>query len=741
MRTSANVLNRVAGAALLAAVAVSVLMVSVADARAQAKDWKEIKFPALKSFTIPEPERYVMKNGIVVMLLPDHELPMIDVSARVRTGSRLEPADKVGLAGMVGTVMRTGGAKGKSGDEIDDWLDARGARIETGIGEDSGTASASSLKGDFPDVVQLFADILRAPSFEESKLKVAKSQATAGIARRNDNPMGIMFREASKLVYGADSPYARDTEYATISAITRDDLVAFHGTYFVPNRLLIGVTGDFDGAQMKALLEKVFGDWKKGPEPKDPEAAWSKTAHPGVYRIVKNDMTQSDIIMSHLGIRQDNPDFFAIDVMNQVLSGSFASRLFSNVRTKKGLAYAVRGGMDAEFDHPGTFNVWVTTKTETTGAAIDALLEEVDGIVTHPATEDEVTRAKQGMLNSFIFNYDSKAKILRQQLAYEYYHYPSDFLAKYRQNIEKVTPADVARVAKQYVKKNDLAILVVGKSEGLDKPLDTYGKVTDLDITIPEPAAAPSKVASVPGMSDAQASARGAEIVAKAVDALGGADKIDHVKSVRIVAQNSMMTPRGEMSMKSTVVAALPDRFRQEMSTPGGSVTMVVTPSDSFVNTPMGIQPLPDSRKAGVMKAIARQPFRLLQRRGEKEFTARYEGTDMVDSTKADVVAITLDGETVRYAVDPASGRILRASYKGTGPMGEPGEVISTFSDFRDAGGLVLPYKTKQSVNGESVGSADLEEVSVNVPVDDALFARPAAAASAAPASPGGGSH
>src|SRR5262249_49513761 len=157
-------------------------------------------------------------------------------------------------------------------------------------------------------------------TFDEAKLKVAKTQAMAGIARRNDQPMGIMFREASKLVYGADSPYARTSEYATIGAVTQADLKAFHAKYYIPNRSVLGVTGDSNSADMKTLLDKVFGDWPKGPEFKDADAAYSKTPHPGLSRIVKTDMTQSDIIMGHLGIRQDNPDFFSLEVMNEVLS-------------------------------------------------------------------------------------------------------------------------------------------------------------------------------------------------------------------------------------------------------------------------------------------------------------------------------------------------------------------------------------------------------------------------------------
>jgi zinc protease len=463
------------------------------SASAQVSDYRQIKFPAVPPFNIPEPERYVLKNGLVVLLMEDHELPLIGMQVRVRTGSRLEPAEKTGLASITGQVLRTGGAGKRTGDAIDDFLEARGALIETGISTASGSAFLSSLKGDFTEVLGILADILRSPAFDEAKIKIAKTQQMASIARRNDDPMNIMFREGQRLIYGADSPYARTTEYATINSITRDDLKAFHARYFLPNRTYLGVVGDFDPKEMKKTLEAVFGDWPKGPEAKDSPAAYQKTPKPGFYRIAKTDMTQSDVYMGHLGIRQDNPDYFAATVMNEVFSGSFASRLFSNIRSAKGLAYSVRGSLGANFDYPGSFTAWLTTKTETTAAAIEALLEEIDALVRRPPTEEEVRRAKESILNSFVFNYDSRAEILAQQLTYEYFGYPRDFLTRYRQNVEKITPADVARVAKTYVKKGDLAILVVGRMEGLDRPLESFGRVATIDITIPEPAGGEAK--------------------------------------------------------------------------------------------------------------------------------------------------------------------------------------------------------------------------------------------------------
>ena len=471
------------------AIAAVAFLAGGSTAQAQAKSWEKIKSPPLPEFKVPSPERYTMPNGITVLMLEDHELPLIEMDVRIKTGSRLEPSDMTGLAEVMGDVMRSGGAGSRNGDEIDEYLESRGAVIDSSVSDTSGEVTMSCLKNDFPDIVKVVSDILRDPKFDQKKIDVSKNQMKAAVARRNDNPAGVTFREGQRLVYGPDSAYGRLVEYATLDKFHRDDLMAFHAKYYVPNRVYIGVTGDFDSASMKKTLDGVFGDWKKGPDVKDQLPAVQASAKPGIYWVHKDDVTQSNIFMGELGIERNDPDYYASRVMNEILSGSFASRLFNNIRTVKGLAYSVRGSLGANYDYPGIFSMSMSTKTETTAASIDALLEEVDRLTSAPPTAEEMERAREGLLNSFIFNFDTNQKIMAQQLTLAYYGYPSDFLEKFRDHIEKVTADDIFQLAKKRVHKDQLAILVVGKSEGMDRPLASFGKVNEIDVSIPEPAA------------------------------------------------------------------------------------------------------------------------------------------------------------------------------------------------------------------------------------------------------------
>jgi zinc protease len=698
------------------------LMLSLSGAVLQAQVTRvdELEFPPLPEFEIPQPTRVVLDNGIVVMVLEDRQLPLVNATVLIRTGARLEPADKVGLASLTGTVMRTGGTRNMTGDELDDYLEGKAARVEVGIGEASGTASMSSLREDFPEVFQVLRDVLRYPVFEESKLRVAKNQAVSAIARRNDNPQGILSREFQKIVYGADSPYARTSTYATIGAIEREDLVNWHRRYFHPNRMIIGLVGDFQTAEAIDLVKRVFGDWERGPEPGPVQVDHNEEARPGVYFVEKGDMTQSYIMMGHLGIVRDNPDYHALEVLNQVLSGTMASRLFSSVRTEKGLAYAVSGGVGSGWDRPGTFNMWMTTKTETTGAGIEALQTEARDLTARPPTREEVDKAKTSILNSFIFNSDTRAKILGQQLTYEYYGYPLDWLTRYREGIERATLEEVREAARKYVHPEQFAILVVGPPEGHDRPLSEFGAVTPVDITIPEGAAAVPATQATP-----EAEARGSALVEKAVEGMGGGSAIDAIDSLRFRGVTVANTPQGEFALDMLVVMDFPSRLRQEVTLPFGKMTMVYTPEDSFAITPNGVQPLPESQAADLAKSFYRQQIGLLKLRREPGFTAVSEGNGELEGVSIETVRVEVRGERLTLGIDPASGQILRLTYRGQNMQGVPGEVVQTFSDFRQVQGLKVPFRSTSTFNGEPLVSTELQELVVDAPVEEKEFQRP----------------
>ena len=453
----------------------------------QSKPWEKIPVPALHPFHPQQPKRIELKNGIVIFLQEDHELPFISGSVLIPGGSRDVDAAKAGLIDLYGEAWRTSGTEKMSGDAMDDFLAARAAHIETDGGENSTALSWNSLKGDSDQVFALAMDLLFHPKFDAMKLMLAKQQEATGIVRRNDDEGEIAGREAAKLVYGANSPYTRQPELATVGNISLADLQAWHDRT-LKGKLIVGVKGDFDPVAMEARLRSVFGALPPATPlpPRHDEFAGPK---PGAYFIDKDNVNQSNVEIVGLGIDRHNPDVPAIVVMNEILGGGFGSRLFQKVRTQLGLAYAVGGGFELPYDHPGVFDVMVLTKSVSTVDATKAALAEIDSLKTQPFTETELKRAKDDILNSFLFRYDTRGKILAEREQLEFYGYPADYLETYHAAIEKVTLADVTAVAKKYIHPDKLAVLVVGNGPEIKPPVSELGMgaPASIDITIPMP--------------------------------------------------------------------------------------------------------------------------------------------------------------------------------------------------------------------------------------------------------------
>jgi zinc protease len=459
---------------------------------APTQPWKKIPIPALRAFHPPQPKRVELPNGLVIFLQEDHELPFINGSILIRGGSREEPADKVGLVSMYGQTWRTSGTPTISGDKLDDQLEFKAAHIETSGGSSNTSLRWSSFKSDFDSVFASAMDLLLHPAFNADKLALARRQMDTAISRRNDDASGIAIREAIKLVYGPTSPFARQPEFATVAAVTLDDLKAWHDKTVIPNGMIVAVSGDFDSAQMEQKLRAAFEPLQKG-QPMAAEKFTFTDPTPGVRFANKEDVNQSNVLIVGLGTERSNPDFYALSVMNEIFSGGFGSRVVQNVRTKLGLAYSVDGSFGASYDHPGIFYVIAGTKSASTVAATKAMFDEVNRLKTVPPSPAELAKAKDQLLNSWVFHFDSPDKILAEQVTLAFYGYPPDFLEKYKTGIEKVTAADVSRVANKYVDPSRLGTVIVGNQSEIKPPLSELGKVTDLDITIPPPPGKPGQ--------------------------------------------------------------------------------------------------------------------------------------------------------------------------------------------------------------------------------------------------------
>ena len=446
------------------------------------KDPRTMTFPPVE-FAPSEPARVVLDNGMVVYLLEDHELPLVSLSAMMRTGGWLEPADKVGLAALTGAVMRTGGGGGRTAEQIDEELEQFAIDINMSMGRQSGSASLDLLSKDLDRGLKIFAGLLRQPAFEAPRVELAKLQTIEGIRRRQDSPGSIVGREFLKQLYGPEHPSARESTIESIKGITRDDLVAFHRRTVHPNGIVLGVTGDFKQAEMIALLRSTFADWKKGdvPQLKIPDAR--DPGDPSIVRFVNKDTSQTHLRIGHLTIREDDPDYVPLAIANDILGGSsFRSRLFNDVRTKRGLAYSVGTRLNVGMHDQGVWLMRAETKLPSTQEVISRFVANMERMRTELVTDQELAEAKEAYVNSFVFSFASPSAIVGRFVELEYDELPKDFLQQLRTRVIALKKEDVLLAAKKHFHPNRLTIVAVGSGEALPKLLSSFGDVKEIKL-------------------------------------------------------------------------------------------------------------------------------------------------------------------------------------------------------------------------------------------------------------------
>ena len=374
--------------------------------------YSDLEFPPLPDIDLPTYDRTVLDNGLVVYFMEDHRFPLVEGTALLRVGDRWEPADQVGLAAITGQLLRMGGTKSHSVDEINQFLEQRAASIETAIDNTQGTASFSALKEDLEPVLSLFAEILRTPTFNNDRLELIQQQTRGSIARRNDDPGDIAGREFNKLLYGSHSPYARTIEYQTLEHIDRQAVVDFYQQYVHPDQMILGLVGDFDTTQILPFIEQIFGDWVNSSRTNLPPLPSVEQAHRSqVFVVDQPQMTQSDVRIGHLGSTFSSPDYPPLSVLNEVLNG-FGGRLYNEVRSRLGLAYSVYSYWSARYDYPGVFIAGGQTRTEATVPFINAILQEINRVREVAIEPEELQYAKDVVINSFVFSFQTPSQLL-----------------------------------------------------------------------------------------------------------------------------------------------------------------------------------------------------------------------------------------------------------------------------------------------------------------------------------------
>jgi zinc protease len=433
----------------------------------------QLQYPSL-DFHLPQVETLILDNGIRLYLKEDRELPLVQMTAMIGAGAITTPPDKIGFASLFSSTWRTGGAGGRNPEELDAYLDYLAADLNADLDPYKAEIDLSVRAEDLAQGVAILGDLIRRPGFAEERLELARLQAQERVRRQNDNPGVISSRLLMSVLYPHNYLGYSETQ-ETLAAVTRQDLIDFHQTYFAPNKLWIAVSGDFDRESLLRFLTENFADWARRDVP-DQDLPPISRPEIGVIQVATKDLPQTTIVIGDQGLTKDNPDQYAVRVMNYILGGGgFNSRMMREIRSNRGLAYSAYSYFQVGRRLPGPFVAGTETKNTSVIDAIKLIREIMLDLRNQIVTEEELQLAKESQINSFVFSFEDPHSVVTQQMNLRFFGYPEDYLATYREHIASVSAEDVQRVAREFIDLSRQQVVLIGNAEVFKDELAVFG--------------------------------------------------------------------------------------------------------------------------------------------------------------------------------------------------------------------------------------------------------------------------
>lgn len=738
------------------------LVLSASSAGAQLLGWpyerpprplpaREIKFPPYEVRTLA--------NGVQVVAVLQHEQPAVSMRLLVRAGAAQDPEGKTGVASLAAMLLDQGTTT-RSAQQIADQIDTIGAALGAGSGADLTFINTVAMKDSFGPVMELLADVARNPSFAPEEIDRQKQQVVSSLQVSAEDPDYVANVLFDRLVYGFHPyglPSSGTTE--TLARITRADLQAYHRRYFVPNNMILAIVGDVTSEEAFSTAQRVFGSWPRGEVP----AATPMAPPPSTRRLVivdKPDAVQTEIRVGMLAIPRKHPDYLAWDLAVKILGGEGANRLHNVLRSDRGLTYGASADTESR-KQAGDFVAETDTRTETTGEVLRLMLDEFVRLQAERPYDRELAGAQAYLAGSFPLTIETPDDIAAEVLNVLFYELPVEEIGTFPQRVQAVSPDDVLRVAQRYVRPDRLSIVLVGNAAGFIPQLRSQGftqfeviPIADLDLMsatlrrerraagastgaprwvgvaaptaqrlMYAPQSAQSTVAPAPA-ADVDAAAA---LVKRVVDARGGLDALERVRSVVADAETEFKVPSAPPPSPSRTYVAYPDKFRVEATVGNGEQVYVYNAGQAWVKDPSGVYDAPPPMQADFAASIRRDTIPLLIAASEGRLTLKLlpeEGRDGQVQRVLEISGPQLP--PVRLFINP-DGLIARQVFTGQGPGGSSIDSEEVFSDYRKVDGLMVPFKAELRQHGRTILTRTLRNVTLNAPVDAALFVRPTA--------------
>jgi zinc protease len=675
-----------------------------------------------KPFKLPTVHERTLPNGLRVLFLEEHEQPVVSMNLLIKSGAAVEPAERAGLAQMTAALVDTG-TETRTAKQVAETIDSAGGSLDVSAEWDATTASTTVLANHAETAAGLLADVVTNPVFKPEEIDRVRKQTLSALQLNLSNPAFVAEQVFNKAVFGA-SPYAHPIggTPATIGALTREDIVAFHKATYVPNNAILAVVGDLTPEAAFALAERHFSKWEKGGPVADVKPTPPQTGKARIVVLDKPDAVQTEIRAGLTGINRTDPDYFSAVVANTIFGGpGFSSRIGQELRVKRGLTYGAYSRFDAR-RMGGAFQVSTNTKTESTAEAVQIILEQMNRIRGEDVPADELKTRKDFLTGSYVLSLETPDAIASRLLSAELYGLGRSYLETYTSRIEGVTAADVRRVVQARMRPDQLVIVLAGNAAGFEEQIRKlelgtvekipFDEVDTLSDTLRRERAAPAAVSAADAKS-------GAALAEQTIAALGG-DRFVNQKSLVLRGKGTISPAPGQSFplQEITEHRVFPNKVRIDLN---AGVMVIRTGYD-------GTTGWADQPGAGIVDATAQ--FKQNEREGVVAlrafraggWTARPMPDAEVNGKAAKVFALAdAEGNETTFYVDAATHLPIKVSFEA----GQAKREV-VFSDYREVSGVQVPFSVEQWVQGSQFLVATYTDAQVDAQVDPSLFAKPA---------------
>jgi zinc protease len=677
----------------------------------------QLRYPELNPFKLPQIQKTTTSTGIKLRLIKDEKLPLMNLTILLKGGYAYDPPAKIGLASITAALLRIGGTKELSSEELDKLLDSNGITISISSGDDYFRINLNCLKENFDTGISILAKILQSPAFDKEKMEEIKTKKSSAISRRNDNPDSIVDREFDKLIYGDNSPLVQCQEYEHLENISTTDIVKTFQTFFAADNMLVGVTGPMQINELQERFEKHFGTWnntaKIPPYPKVKE----QTHDFKVAAAEKSNINQSYLSIGHLGTKENIDDKAKIMVLNSIFSQGFASRLNTRVRVKMGLTYGIYGGVLTEYHYPGRTYFTTFTKTGSTLDAIKAIFDEIHTIRIELVSEKELKDAKDYFLNSHVFKYSTPGRTLFRSLSNEFYGRPEDADEKLMEDVKKVTAENVMEMAQKYLNLGKMVTLVVGNQEKIKEKagdLSQLGKIKEIDISIKPPPLKEKIPDTTPEMLQ-----KGQGIITSL--ATTTYKKYKQLKSLESLKDSTMTLGGRTIDIKSKTLILFPDKLYNEASIMGGMMKV-----ESIINGKKGVRKQMGKTTPMAEEQIEKQMFGefydIFNSIEKEKYKFQYLKEEKINGKIYDVI-YTFDSQKnwVKFFINKKT-QFVEIEEKLSQLPGLSGTARTVKSDFKIIKGIPFAFQSKTYVKDKVVMETTTKQINVNPKIDPSIF-------------------